>query len=114
MVGNLDSYISFSHSTHNRDSQFPFQPQPQQPVDSLSPILLDKNTFSISVSLYGIPFNALVDTGSAISAISQDTWIKISNFAMADAAVFNPADQSDFQTATGAPLKANGTLIVSG
>ena len=29
---------------------------------------------------------------------------------MADAAVFNPADQSDFQTATGAPLKANGTF----
>ena len=110
MVGNLDSYNSFSHSTHNRDSQFPFQPQPQQSVDSLSPVLLDTNTFSISVSLYGIPFNALVDTGSAISAISQDTWIKISNFAMADAAVFNPADQSDFQTATGAPLKANGTF----
>ena len=47
----------------------------------------------------------MVDTGSAISAISQDTWIKISNFAMADA-----ADQSDFQTATGAPLKAHGTF----
>ena len=29
---------------------------------------------------------------------------------MADVAVFNPADQSDFQTATGAPLKANGTF----
>ena len=107
-VGNLDSYNSFSHSTHNRDSQFPFQLQPQQSVDSLSPVLLD--TFSISVSVYGIPFNAMVDTGSAISAISQDTWIKISNFAMADAAVFNPADQSDFQTATGAPLKANDTF----
>ena len=55
-------------------------------------------------------FNALVDTGSAISAISQDTWSKISNFAMADVAVFNPADQSDFQTATGAPLKAHRTF----
>ena len=46
--------------------------------------------------------------GSAISTISQDTWFKNSNFAMADVAVFNPADQSDFQTAIGAPLKANG------
>ena len=53
-VGNLDSYNSFSHSTQNRDSQFPFQPQPEQSVDFLSPVLLDTNTFSISVSLYGI------------------------------------------------------------
>ena len=29
---------------------------------------------------------------------------------MADVAVFKPADQSDFQTATGAPLKAIGTF----
>ena len=106
-VGNLDSYNSFSHSTENRDSPFKFQPQPQQSVDSLSPVLLDTNAFSISVLLYGIPFNALVDTGSAISAISQDVWFKISNFAMADVAVLNPAD---FQTATGAPLKAHGTF----
>ena len=88
-VGNLDSYNSFSHSTQNRDSQLKFQPQPQQSVDSLSPVLLDTNTFSISVLLYGIQFNALVDTGSEISAISQDTWFKISNFAMAHVAVFN-------------------------
>ena len=109
-VGNLDSHNSFSHSTQDRDSQFQFQPQPQQSVDSLSPVLLDTNTFSISGLLYGIPFNALVDTGSAISAISQATWFKISNFAIAYVAVFNPADQSDFQTATGAPLKVNGTF----
>ena len=45
-----------------------------------------------------------------ISAISQDTWFKTSNFAMADVTVFNPAEQFDFQTATGAPLKAHGTF----
>ena len=45
-----------------------------------------------------------------INAISQDTGFKISNFAMADVAVYNPVDQSDFQTTTGAPLKANATF----
>ena len=48
-VGNLDSYNSFSHSTQNRDSQFKFQPQPQRSVDSLSPDLLDTNTFLFRV-----------------------------------------------------------------
>ena len=45
MVGNLDCYNSFSHSTHNRDSQFPFQPQPQQSVDSLSPFYSTRTPF---------------------------------------------------------------------
>ena len=34
-VGYLNSYNSFSHSTQSRDSQFKFQPRPQNSVDSL-------------------------------------------------------------------------------
>ena len=68
---------------------------------------MDMNTFSVSVQLYGIPFIALIDTGSSISAISQDTWMQISHLALVK---LDPTGQSGFHTASGTPLQTNGTF----
>ena len=63
--------------------------------------------FSVSVLLYDIPFIALIDTGSSISAISQDTWMQISHLASVE---LDPAGRSAFQTSSGTPLQADGTF----
>ena len=68
---------------------------------------MDMNTFSVSVLLYGIPFIAFIDTGSSISAISQDTWMQISHL---PSVKLDPAGRSGFQTASGTPLQVNGTF----
>ena len=68
---------------------------------------MDMNTFSVSVMLYGIPFIALIDTGSSISAISKDTWMQISHLASVK---LDPDRWSAFQTTSGTPLQANGTF----
>ena len=83
------------------------RPQQTQLVDTVPLLTMDMNTFSVSVQLYGIPFIALIDTGSSISAISQDTWMQISHLASVK---LDPAGRSGFHTASGTPLKANGTF----
>ena len=83
------------------------RPQQAQLVDTVPLLTMDMNTFSVSVQLYGIPFIALIDTGSSISAISQDTWTQISHLASVK---LDPAGRSGFHTASGTPLQANGTF----
>ena len=83
------------------------RPQQTQLVDTVPLLTMGMNTFSVSVQLYGIPFIALIDTGSSISAISQDTWMQISHLAFVK---LDPAGRSGFHTASGTPLQANGTF----
>ena len=83
------------------------RPQQTQLVDTVPLLTMDMNTFSVSVQLYGMPFIALIDTGSSISAISQDTWTQISHLASVK---LDPAGRSGFHTASGTPLQANGTF----
>ena len=65
------------------------------------------NTFSVFVLLYDILFIALIDTGSSISAVSQEIWMQISHLASVE---LDPAGRSVFQTTSGTPLQADGTF----
>ena len=72
-VANLGPHNSLSCSSEDIDSLSNLRPQQPQLVDTVPLLTMDMNTFSVSVQLYGIPFIALIDTGSSVSAISQDT-----------------------------------------
>ena len=75
------AYLGPHSSSEDIDYLSNLRPQQTHLVDTVPLLTMDMNTFSVSVQLYGIPFIALIDTGSSISAISQDTWIQISHLA---------------------------------
>ena len=106
-VANLGPHNSLSCSSEDIDSLSKLRPQQIQSVNKVPLLTMDVNTFSVSVLLCGIPFVALIDTGSSISAISQDTWMQISHLASVK---LDPAGRSGFQTASGTPLQGNGTF----
>ena len=77
-VANLGPHNSLSCPSENIDYRSNLRPPPTQLADTVPILTTEMNTFSVSVLLYDIPFIALIDTGSRISAISQDTWMQIS------------------------------------
>ena len=78
-------------------------------ISTISTAEIDTNPCSVFGSIYSVPFNFLVDSGSHVTAVSLETCIKIFHSIPAVDSVEIPV----LQTASGIPLIIKGTFECS-